>query len=491
MSGPRILALSSRCFRGMRRTRSGLTLIEMLISVTITLLLVFAIVQVFDLLGSTMTQARATIEMAGNLRNVANLLQRDLDNITCPVRPWLDPAAGLGYFEYIEGWKLGQTGPIRGSDALPAQVKLGINLDGSIPGITSAEYSVYGDLDDILMMTVRASGEPFRGRWDPDLDPTNGYQPIESEFAEVIWWPRFDGPIQGDNRPRKNTFVLHRRVLLIRPDIDLTAIPISSIEDVRNFFFANDISARVVLDPVSNTVIGLAANSLADLTTPQNRFAHYRHDFFPSPTENRWVFPIDPWYLLNLPYENHPLFRMRDYEDVVLSDIFAFDVRAYDPEAPLRAAGNVALSPGDRGYDLQLPVIGQGAFVDLGFGGTIGHFARTGDPPIQGLTQNSVPRDGEFVHYDTWSLGFERDGIDQDLDGIIDQGFDGIDTPTTDPLNTQAPHLPRGGIDDYYERETQPPYNVPLLGIEVRIRMMEYATRQVRQVSVIGDFSDQ
>ena len=75
----------------------------MLVSVTITLLVVFAIVQVFDLLGETMAKGRATIEMAGNLRSVANRLQADLDNLTCPVQPWIDPAAGLGYFKYIEG----------------------------------------------------------------------------------------------------------------------------------------------------------------------------------------------------------------------------------------------------------------------------------------------------------------------------------------------------------------------------------------------------
>ena len=33
-----------------------------------------------------------------------------------------------------------------------------------------------------------------------------------------------------------------------------------------------------------------------------------------------------------------------------------------------------------------------------------------------------------------------------------------------------------------------PPYPVDLRGIEVRIRMMDFNTRQVRQVSVVGDF---
>ena len=37
-------------------------------------IVVFAIVQVFDMLGETMTKGRAMIEMAGNLRAVANRL---------------------------------------------------------------------------------------------------------------------------------------------------------------------------------------------------------------------------------------------------------------------------------------------------------------------------------------------------------------------------------------------------------------------------------
>ena len=57
-----------------------------------------------------------------------------------------------------------------------------------------------------------------------------------------------------------------------------------------------------------------------------------------------------------------------------------------------------------------------------------------------------------------------------------DEGTDGLDT---DGIN---------GVDDPGERETSPPYPVDLRGIEVRIRMMDFNTRQVRQVSVVGDF---
>jgi len=81
------------------------------------------------------------------------------------------------------------------------------------------------------------------------------------------------------------------------------------------------------------------------------------------------------------------------------------------------------------------------------------------------------------VHtYDTWSLYYERDGVDQDGDGVVDQGFDGVDN---DGAN---------GVDDPGEYETSAPYPVPLRGIEASIRMMEFNTRQVRQVSVVSDF---
>lgn len=79
--------------------------------------------------------------------------------------------------------------------------------------------------------------------------------------------------------------------------------------------------------------------------------------------------------------------------------------------------------------------------------------------------------------YDTWPRRYERDGLDQDGDGLVDEGTNGIDDDGID------------GVDDAGEQETSPPYPVPLRGIEVRIRVMDYNTRQVRQVSVVADFT--
>ena len=56
----------------------GITLVEMLISLALTLLMMLAMVQVFDLMGRGLRKGRASIVMAGQLRSVAHRLQQDL-----------------------------------------------------------------------------------------------------------------------------------------------------------------------------------------------------------------------------------------------------------------------------------------------------------------------------------------------------------------------------------------------------------------------------
>ena len=63
-----------------------------------------------------------------------------------------------------------------------------------------------------------------------------------------------------------------------------------------------------------------------------------------------------------------------------------------------------------------------------------------------------------------------------DGNSIVDQGTNGI-------ADTAA-----NGVDDVVARETTPPYPVPLRGIQVRLRIMDRDTRQVRQMTVSSDF---
>jgi len=56
--------------------------------------------------------------------------------------------------------------------------------------------------------------------------------------------------------------------------------------------------------------------------------------------------------------------------------------------------------------------------------------------------------------------------------------------PSTSATNPN----PRLGPDDVGERETVPPYDKPLRGIQAVLRLYERDSRQVRQVSVNQSF---
>ncbi|MEN0109543.1 MAG: prepilin-type N-terminal cleavage/methylation domain-containing protein, partial [Planctomycetota bacterium] len=81
----------------------GLTLVEMLVAMAVTLLIMAAVVTVFANISGSVTRRRATIEMSGTLRGVRELLAKDLAGATCPALPWRRPEANEGYLEIIEG----------------------------------------------------------------------------------------------------------------------------------------------------------------------------------------------------------------------------------------------------------------------------------------------------------------------------------------------------------------------------------------------------
>ena len=229
------------CHRDQRR--AGVTLIEMLISVTLTLLIVFAVVQIFELLGDTVALGRATIEMSGQLRTVSNHLQQDLDNITCAMRPPNDPASGGGYFLYFEG---------PGNDAR--------NLTDSNGDGEWNERAQFGDTDDMLAMTVRSTGKPFSGRVWIGTPPT--LQWVESPVAEVVWW------VATLDQPPDYPRVLLRRTFLVAPWLDASTIydprTVDANGNPTEAFFKTEVALHE-----QNGV--LVASSLSDLTTPGKR----------------------------------------------------------------------------------------------------------------------------------------------------------------------------------------------------------------------------
>ena len=422
-----------------KSARSGLTLIEIMVALTMTLVVLGAMMLAFRYATTEIAGNRSIMELSNQLRNAQNLLRSDTNGVTVDVRPWSKTASPNGYFELIEG---------SGSDN-----SFGVGAEG-----------VRGDVDDILAMTVRSDERPFRGRLNGNI--------VESDIAEVVWWTSFQD-LNGNNQLEYDeTVTLHRRVLLIRPDLNL-APGAASPQEIQEFFLVNDISARV------DASGSLATNSLADLARRENRFARLSPALRGSPPG---TLPSSAFDLqlgnaggassvgdlglraFEMSAENlasvtggDPQLPARAGDDVVLTDVLGFDLQVYSPGTLIREQDGVATEPDDLVYGGT--AVAQGAYVDLGYTG----FAAGTGPQFSSLPN---PLSVGYVSYDTYSTHYESGGV----------GTDGIDNDGN------------GVVDDNFERVAFPPYPQRLRGMKATLRVVERKSKQVRQVEVISSF---
>jgi len=442
--------------------RPGMTLIEMLIATTITLIIMAAVAEVFGLFGAGVSDSRSVLEMNDQMRAASYRLRQDLAGVTAATLPPLHPEQEQGYFEYIEGL---------GSDANPAAGGL---LDAA------DTTSLTADCDDVLLFTTRSTESPFVGRFTSGLPGSQLIGTIESPVAEIGWFCR-RSPTQVPGGP--TLYTLYRRKLLVLGyagadpfysngnSLDWATHFSSSWQ---NFYEQHDVSAHL---QALNGTVSVVPNTLGDLTKRENRFLHF--GAFPS-----------SWDTANITGAQ-ALSGSRLAEDVILTNILAFDVRAFDPHAPLqvRASGVDAVSPGDPGFDLTSATAARGAYVDLGWNASNFPTVPMDPATFPPATGTSVfQTGGVFVSkqpaqalltpftYDTWSSHYETDGIDQNGDGDTDEGTNGFDDDADDI------------IDESDESETSAPYPVALRGLEIRIRCYEPSSRQVRQVTVRHTF---
>lgn len=555
-------------------SRSGLTLVEIMIALTMTLVVLGAMAQAFSFVSREISNGRAILEMSNRLRNVQQLIRTDLAGVTVDIRPHTENTP-QGYFEYIDG----------------------PSMDSSTAGTSDAYL---GDVDDVLAFTARNLEGEFRGRLNL-LDPANPDTPandardiIQSSFAEIIWYTEptdlnFDSDIINDNDPSINdasenvnfsdTITLYRRVLLIRPNLNnsLTApsgvpyLPYFTGEEtssdrervlnrVVRFFINNDISARWIDSNGDGSRDQIVANSLEDLARRENRFCRNSR-FFPHTLDRVGLDRINLNRIQIGVSETKagvaqlvdPVSRLRDDadgalafdfngDDILLTDVAAFDVKAYSPTALVDqididgvAGAETFVSASDVGYGGSAESTASGDFIDLGAlvkldfphysdyeldntdglnritfadidfifdtlnGGGVYEFDQTIDAthfwrlptepsglayenegfPAE-LDASGNPTDwlggGMDIAYCTWSPHYETDGIDQDGSGLEDQGTDGLDN---DGIN---------GVDDDGEQETAPPYPYPIRGLEIKFRIIEKNSKQIRQSTVVQNF---
>lgn len=551
------------------RGRCGYTLVEMLTATLLTLMMMGAVATLFESIGGAITDSRALLEVQDRLRGAAGRLQADLASLTVTVQPPRRPEANEGGLEIIEG----PVGPVIRPEAYA------LDSDTSLPDTT------VGDNDDILWFTVRSSGQAFLGR-------SGGTGTIESDTAEVVWF------VRGRTLYRRVLLVAPHLLRQYDTNsdgvLDRQDAVMAGGDSFHRMF---DVSARPQTYANNSAIMtGWAPNTLGDLTKRENRFAHRLHATQDAPPGGGFPFSASRWGQLGLPTASEtssPLwmtwpdiatlagnasvadvwqvdFWLRPHpwtetipnpapppatlpradpttgilnayagpavgEDVILTDVIGFDVKVWDPNAPIVTLRDTSVNPprviaslvpGDPGYlgavanigntvgNISYAVDSLGAYADLNYlcpmgpetspdpndfaspyprykdtatalGLPLPHFFGAGDrrSGLRGMEPFAGPPPGPLLRatYDTWSFHYENDGIDQFGDGRIDPGTNGFD----DNAIGQPGY---GVVDDPSEMETSPPYPVPLRGIQVKIRVFEPGSRQVREVTVVQDF---
>ena len=489
-----------------------MTLVEMLVAMTLTLVMMGAVAQIFGMFGRGVNGSRSVTGLYERMRAAAYRLREDLSGITVDTAatPPVSAARNNGYFEYIEG---PESDRFTYFGATPFD-KAGGSIDTN--GVWQAEREPYesetgsddrlvGDIDDVLLFTTRSGGELFAGRVGTRNNNAAGGS-VRSPYAEVIWFCR---PTSNTSSPRTYTLYRRQRLVMAHPGAEpfvntsTTGVSTNVVGGPPNTMpFTNWKDLYRQTDVSCRRQGGIAVpNCLGDLTRRENRFLH--GDVFP------YVFP-HPIYAYDADNHTFDTNPDRSGEDVILTNVLAFDVRIWDAQAVVQAveskvvtgvsSGNsrLAVQPGDMGYIMPgsagFPAAGapgygsQGAFVDLAWGGLyssanpasnwvgvppnriqVGQlFPPVGSTPFQGqgsFVSNSNRKALPFPTYDTWSDYYEANGIDDDGDGDIDNSNSGVP-------------------------ETSAPYPIPLQpsggggGLEVRLRCYDPSSRQVRQITI-------
>ena len=360
--------------------RHGLSLVEVMIAMVMTLVVLGAMMAAFAYGSREMQRGRGGIELNNRLITAEELLRRDLDRITVELKPHHQlPTNPKGYVEIVDGANIDY---IAGND-----------LDtGGVSFPHGGNELVFGDRDDYFACTIQSNGKPFRGRF--------GNQIVESHLAEVAWFTVFDASTADTS-----DVLLIRRQLLILPDLAVTA----AAGTYSAFLANNDISVRReggVLVP----------NSLTDLAVRGNRFSHAPTTGNPA-AEALEIVPLGVRF-----NDNHIMF----------SSVAAFDVQVFAPDAGVNVITDTLgtdvidiAEPSDVGANKTGAIVGttaaiSGAYVDLGKAtGFLGSAMRS--------SANCNYAAAGQVLYDTGTSEYNRASVTGNgSDGFDDAGVGGV-----------------------------------------------------------------
>jgi hypothetical protein len=459
---------------------SGLTLIEMLVAVTASLLLLGTVMTLFQMVGDAVSKSRMGGAIDRQLCALRTTLLMDLAGVTA-LRGEdgliVAPPNPRGYFCVVEG----PDNDFR--QYLGSGEWFYRNLD--VPGPTRAsDDRIVGDTDDMLFFTTQTiTDSEFSGRYAGQIN--------SAPIAEVAYFCR---PTQTNGIAERDPqlYTLYRRQLLVTGLIDDPpfnndtgnpgTVPLSNTTapylynvpwlgwygvwppgsmqpggPIPGFMHLFDVSVRREGDAnsLNNRFV---LNSLGDLGRRHYRFAH---DWRLNATAvaAHHVTRLDPGNgALALAGE-------RAGEDEIARNVLSFDVRVFDPLVPIhRELPNreIDLQPGDPGWKAPTGPDGERAarFVDLGY-----------DP------NPANPSNSLFSSHGRQFIG-AGPAIHPLRANLTATG--GVAESRKLASRTYDTWHPEQGID--------PPYAAPLRSISITIRLYDRGTRRVRQVTVVHSF---
>ena len=156
-------------------TSPAYTLVELLIAMSLSLLLLLGVAEMFQRVGGSMKETRSAMSIATQLNDATMLLRQDLARIpdTLPTKPERIKKLIDGIISEVDD-KDGYLTIIEGPDTPSAHPYIDESGNRDV---------TVGDVDDIIAFTARAQGGPlFRGLIRGEI--------AEREAAEIIWFVR-------------------------------------------------------------------------------------------------------------------------------------------------------------------------------------------------------------------------------------------------------------------------------------------------------------
>ena len=479
-------------------SRRGYTLLEILVAVTLMLMIMLGLTQLFSSVGTQINNTQATLQLVGDLRGVKNRLESDLKMVTADLTkaPPMKTGLNQGYFCIIEGMGAAHKNALLRSQNRVTGDNIAYTSDSSDP-----YDNTVGDMDDILMFTAHApEGQPFRG--------LIGGQVRESNMAEIIWFCR------------GNT--LYRRTLLIIPDLEFQTVVPAPMKQPEGFYRNNDVSVRFEGGRV-------VANTLENLALRQNRFGH-THTVSGS-IQQAYPFNIhksSAAYYMRMPTIQETSDEKWDVSKSFDDNLVTCFGLAEDNDGPFLSYKSTigALQKFNGTNSSDLPADGAGPFIDYwenpfpwsGLASTsaryaedvistnvisfdiqvwdevAGRYVNLGEANTitlcydDGVQAGPLGMQGKYplktttelpCVYDTWNDEYEREGYEWPNQA-------GTPTPTLG--RNQKDDFGIGVIDHIDEWTTSPPYDVPLRGIKITIRTFDPLSKNIREMTVVHNF---